>query len=156
MRQQYCWSTFSVTLSFPTDFLQFLKFISFILKGVGFDSELLCIRKAGTLLLEPHLQSILLQLFWGQCIQKYLSGLASNLYPSNLSRIAVRATSAQPNWLFLAMLTTCKPSFRITFSLCSYIFMYTSLYIYMYMYICVCMQCTWLVYVLLYEKYMVI
>jgi hypothetical protein len=64
----------------------------------------------------------------------------------------VWATIAQPNWLFLAMLITCKASFRITFSLCCHIFMYTSLYIciYMYMYICVCMKCTCLLYALMY------
>jgi hypothetical protein len=41
--------------------------------------------KAGTLLLKPHLQSILLWLFWRWGLAIYLHGLALNLDPPNLS-----------------------------------------------------------------------
>jgi hypothetical protein len=41
--------------------------------------------KAGVLLLESHLQSTLLWLFWRWGLENYLSGLASNLNPPNLS-----------------------------------------------------------------------
>jgi hypothetical protein len=42
-------------------------------------------RASGTLLLEPHLQSIFLWLFWRYGLKNYLPGLASNLHPPNLS-----------------------------------------------------------------------
>jgi hypothetical protein len=41
--------------------------------------------KAGILLLEPHLQSILIWLFWRWNLTNCLSGLASNHSPSDLS-----------------------------------------------------------------------
>jgi hypothetical protein len=39
----------------------------------------------GTLPLEPHLQSILLWLFWRLCLANYLPGITTNLDPPNLS-----------------------------------------------------------------------
>jgi hypothetical protein len=44
--------------------------------------------KAGTLLLEPHLQSILLWLFWRWGLKNYLAGLASNVQTPNLSLLS--------------------------------------------------------------------
>jgi hypothetical protein len=53
------------------------------LVGLEFDSDSgLCACKAGALPLEPHLQSILLWLFWRWGLRNYLPGLVSNL-PSN-------------------------------------------------------------------------
>jgi hypothetical protein len=43
----------------------------------------LCTCKAGALPLEPHLQSILLCLFWRWGLANFLSSLASNHYPPN-------------------------------------------------------------------------
>jgi hypothetical protein len=45
----------------------------------------ICTCKAGTLLLELHLQLILLWLFWRWGLMNYLPGLASNHNPPNLS-----------------------------------------------------------------------
>jgi hypothetical protein len=43
--------------------------------------------KVGALLLEPHLQYILLWLFWGWGLVNYLSGLALNLDPISASQV---------------------------------------------------------------------
>jgi hypothetical protein len=51
--------------------------------GLGFELRALC--KAGTLQLEPHLQPILLWLFWRWDFVNYLPGLASNHDPLDLS-----------------------------------------------------------------------
>jgi hypothetical protein len=48
--------------------------------------------KAGTLPLEPHLQSMLLWLFWRQGLMNYLPGLAWNHDPPNLTSQAARIT----------------------------------------------------------------
>jgi hypothetical protein len=58
--------------------------------------------KAGTLLLEPHFQSILLWLFWRWGLVNYLPRLASNLDPPDLnlpSRWDYRRESPGPSYL---------------------------------------------------------
>jgi hypothetical protein len=69
----YIWTYTTVTGFFP-----FSKNI--FLVGQGFHA---C--KVGTVLLEPHLQPILLQLFWRWNLKDYLPGLASNHNPPDLS-----------------------------------------------------------------------
>jgi hypothetical protein len=56
--------------------------------GLEFELRASCIYKAGILLLEPHLQSILLGYFGdgeGGGFMSYLLGLASNRHPPDLS-----------------------------------------------------------------------
>jgi hypothetical protein len=58
----------------------FFFFLSFFVGETGLPTW-----KAGTLLLEASLQSILLWLFWGWGLLIYLPGLALNHYPPDLS-----------------------------------------------------------------------
>jgi hypothetical protein len=59
-------------------------FLSFSFFGGNKVDSGLCAYKAGTLLLEPHLQSIWLRLFWRWSLVNYLPGLALNHNPPNL------------------------------------------------------------------------
>jgi hypothetical protein len=61
-----------------------LEFFIFLM-GLGFElSASIHTCKAGALLLKPHLQSILLWLFWRWDLVNYLPRLASNCNPPNL------------------------------------------------------------------------
>jgi hypothetical protein len=55
--------------------------------------------KAGTLLLEPHLQSILLWLFWRWGLANSLFGLTSNHNPPDLSSQLARITDMSHQYL---------------------------------------------------------
>jgi hypothetical protein len=55
----------------PSNYSSHRSFLSSFLVGLRFELR-------GALLLEPHLQSILLWLFWRWDLENYLPGLASN------------------------------------------------------------------------------
>jgi hypothetical protein len=59
--------------------------LSLSLNGTGVLNSGLHTCKAGALLLEPCLQSILFWLFWRWGLKNYLSGLASNLRPLDVN-----------------------------------------------------------------------
>jgi hypothetical protein len=53
--------------------------------GLGFELRAFALAKTGFLLLEPHLQSILLWLSWDGGLMNYILGLVLNLIPPDLS-----------------------------------------------------------------------
>jgi hypothetical protein len=69
----------------PFFVLGFFFFVVVVLVGLGFFKPGLGACKAGDLLLEPHLQSILLWLFWRWVLKNYLPRLASNQDPPDTS-----------------------------------------------------------------------
>jgi hypothetical protein len=62
-----------------------LRFTPSFLGRTGVWTQEFCIHKAGSLPLDPHLQSILLYLLWRWSLTNYLPGLAPNHNPPDLS-----------------------------------------------------------------------
>jgi hypothetical protein len=72
------------TKYFPKKILGLSQFVCFLFVDWGLNSGL-CTCKAATLPLDPHLQSILLWLFWRWSFLNYWPRLALNLDPAYLN-----------------------------------------------------------------------
>jgi hypothetical protein len=84
-------------------------YILYILYLVGLESELRVLCKAGALPLKPHLQSIVLWLFWRWGLLNYLPGLASNHSPLDLGLPVARITGVSHwNLVFTEILIILK------------------------------------------------
>jgi hypothetical protein len=84
-------------------------YILYILYLVGLESELRVLCKAGALPLKPHLQSIVLWLFWRWGLLNYLPGLASNHSPLDLGLPVARITGVNHwNLVFTEILIILK------------------------------------------------